>query len=336
MSTARVDRGAFDLAAYVPHGVAYSSQQARVVERFSTWLRTDVCVEMSCDSLLLAPRLLALLSYLYGLHLFKTCESLYSYLCLLNAFGRREPTVKPWLARSWQLAGDWRAAEPVVHRPPLPVAIFRAMLVGALLNGWTRWAGCAALAFLGPGRIGEILRSVRRALVLPIDNLCDVPDRTFLHIAAPKSGRRGGAVTQHITVVGIMWAQFFTVCFGALGPGEPLWPFSDGAFRTRWDALLAALQVDASLGLKPGGLRGGGTVALYTRDVPIDVIMWKLRVKQQQTLAHYLQEVTALTTLRSLSETSRAQIKATSLLLSPVLRTLCGSIVDPSFGWPVI
>ena len=99
---------------------------------------------------------------------------------------------------------------------------------------------------------------------------------------------------------------------------------------------MSALGVSPALELKPGGLRGGGTVALYMRDVPIDAIMWRLRVKHQQTLGHYLQEVAALTTLSSLSPASRAQVQAASKLLPVVLKSLCGDVIDPSFGWPVL
>ena len=63
----------------------------------------------------------------------------------------------------------------------------------------------------------------------------------------------------------------------------------------------------------PGGLRGGGAVAAFLNGTHIADILWKMRLKHQTTLEHYLQEVSAAGSLNSLSETSRSRISMFSM-----------------------
>ncbi|CAE7267590.1 unnamed protein product [Symbiodinium microadriaticum] len=66
--------------------------------------------------------------------------------------------------------------------------------------------------------------------------------------------------------------------------------------RRRWDFLLEALGLDRCE-LTPGGLRGGGAVWAYHHGTAIADIQWRMRLKHQHTLVHYLQEVAALNAL---------------------------------------
>ena len=86
--------------------------------------------------------------------------------------------------------------------------------------------------------------------------------------------------------------------FGHLSSDEKLYPFAASTFRDRWDRIIVALKIPDRLLFAPGGLRGGGAVAAYLNDEGIDNLMWKMRVRDQVTLAHYLQEVTAISSLR--------------------------------------
>ena len=76
-------------------------------------------------------------------------------------------------------------------------------------------------------------------------------------------------------------------------------------YRKRWDHLLSMFSIDkAVVRLTPGGLRGGAAVRMYRDNVPIQQIMWALRLRQQSTLEYYLQEVGTLTVFSQLSPES--------------------------------
>ena len=73
--------------------------------------------------------------------------------------------------------------------------------------------------------------------------------------------------------------------FGRLEDNEMLYPFSAATYRDRWNRIMRALGVPRDSGFSPGGLRGGGAVACYMQDEGIMDIMWKMRIRDQQTLA---------------------------------------------------
>ena len=141
--------------------------------------------------------------------------------------------------------------------------------------------------------------------MLPRDNLGEHSDRAVLRAPNPKSGNRGGASVQHITVVGPRWVRMLVAAFGSLQDEDLLYPMSPATYRSRWDTLLRALHVPRSLALTPGGLRGGGAVDMYLADRPIADIMWRMRLRDQSSLAHYLQEVAAVSSLRALPQDAR-------------------------------
>jgi len=194
----------------------------------------------------------------------------------------------------------------------------------AIMWGWKRFAGSIVIAFFGPGRIGEVLRGCRKNLVLPRDTLYSVCDRCFLGVVKPKTGRRGGARTQHITVVGHLLVTMLDLIFGELQPSERLYPFTAATFRKRWDAILMFLKLGKQSGFTPGGLRGGGAVYHYQHDASIDTLMWKMRIARTNTLHHYLQEVVTATSLNSYPPATRELIHDTASLW-PTLCNILGS-----------
>ena len=60
---------------------------------------------------------------------------------------------------------------------------------------------------------------------------------------------------------------------------------------------------------------------MYRNEAPISSILWQMRLRHQQTLEHYLQEVAALNSLLALSDVSKDYI-----------RVLAAAFVDV-FGW---
>ena len=318
--TARIAavRSQVDLDGHDPHGPDYIRSQRGALSDFLSFT-ADNGISCDIDVLSSAPRLLSALVRAYGLHEYSRGGPLYAYLCLLTALVRRDPLLKPWLAPGWLLANDWRALEPVTHRLPTPAPMFRALVVLALVAGWTRWAACTAIAFNAPGRIGEVLRATRSCLVLPSDDLGEHPDRALLRVERPKSGLRGGARVQHMTIVGLRWVRLLELAFGSLSDDCKLYPFSDSTYRSRWDVLISSLGVPSSMPVTPGGLRGGGAVAQYMHGTHIVDLLWSMRLKDTTSLAHYLQEVTAVSSLRALPTKSRSAIAAADALFERLL-----------------
>ena len=74
---------------------------------------------------------------------------------------------------------------------------------------------------------------------------------------------------------------------------EPLLRCSASAFRRRWDAVISALRIPATAQLTPGGLRGGGCVSSFQKGTAIPLLLWRMRLRHQQTLGNYLQEAVA-------------------------------------------
>ena len=116
------------------------------------------------------------------------------------------------------------------------------------------------------------------------------------------------------TVRGRSWVRLLERAFGDLPQDVRLYPHSAHTYRNRWDKLLTALRIPSGSGFTPGGLRGGGAVHAYEDDVAIPDIMWRMRLKDVTSLAHYLQEVAVLMSLRSLPPDSQLRLKETAAL----------------------
>ena len=240
----------------------------------------------------------------------------------LIAYLKRDfPPMRPYLSGAWSLVTRWEIAEPLRHRTPLPETLYKAMVALALMWGWPRFAAVLTLAFEGVARIGEVLRAKRAQVTLPSDALCPRP-HVFLTIINPKTARRGGALVQHIRVTGISVAAQLESTLGPL-PGDS-GIFGDAVdngpkFRRLWDRVLNALQVPPSCGLLPGGIRGGGAVSAYDSDLPLENLLWRMRLASRTTLEHYLQEVSAINALGPVSKAAKADILEVAELL-PALR----------------
>lgn len=63
------------------------------------------------------------------------------------------------------------------------------------------------------------------------------------------------------------------------------------------------------MGLTPGSVRGGGSVAAFRKDGDISKLMWRMRIKHVETLQNYLQEVIACTLVGTLSKETRVKIE---------------------------
>ena len=312
------DRAEIDLLNFDVHLPATVGRQTFALREFEIWLSTSG-IQTSLNVLLTLPCLVSQLLVPFGLHLFNTNRPMYIYSYALTAVQKYCPDARNFLHAAKDLAAKWRSAEPQIHRIPLPYSLWRAMISLACSLRWFGFAAATYIAFKAPARIGEVLRLVRSNVVLPTDLLQPSLDRIFVCISAPKSRHRGGALVQHVSIVGNEAVVFLTSLLRDLAPADRVYPLSASAYRRRWDELLKLLAVREASACTPGSLRGGGAVHLYMTGMSIQDLVWRMRLKQMHTLSHYVQEVAALASLASQPQECREAIKAASSFFDFIL-----------------
>ena len=279
--------------------------RARIWQEFSAWA-SDQFGEDFFNTSLRTPVVLVQLFAAFGYECFDEGVSLHLYRQLLAHAQRELVGLRPFMGPAWETVTRWESLEPTVHRPPLPEPLARAMATLAIAWGWRLWAAALLCGFFSACRIGEILKATRADILTPSDLLSSQP-LLFLKVRSPKTRRRGARV-QYATVEEPSVICFLEKIWGNFEPQQRLFPMTPAAFRTRWDAILRHLQVEKSLKLTPGSVRGGGAVALHRSGTKIADLLWRLRLAHQQTLSHYLQEMTAASVLPNMSKSTREAI----------------------------
>lgn len=162
--------------------------------------------------------------------------------------------------------------------------------MSAWAKRWYGWCAATLIAFYGGGRLGEILQCARQDLLLPIDFIEPGPAPVFLRLRTFKSKNRQNAKVQRLRIVELTACRILHLLLRNLPSEVQLFGASAYQYRKRWNLLLGHLRLPSSLRLTPGGLRGGFAVWSYRHGVPIQDIMWALRLRSQSTLESYLQE----------------------------------------------
>ena len=245
----------------------------------------------------------------YGDVLFQHGGALSNYRHCILALQRWKPAVRPYMHGPWELVRRWEFQEPVSHRPPLPEGIVKGLVCLAWQLRWYSWCGVTLIAFYGAGRLGEILKCLRKDLILPRDTVGEVHGDAFLELRRFKSLTRQPARVQHMRIADGYCVKLLSAIYGHYEGSAYLFDGSSGQYRKRWDFLLSLFQVEPSLRLTPGGLRGGSAVWAYRQGVPISQIQWNLRLKNQGTLESYIQETASLTIFSKLTPASRISFK---------------------------
>eukprot|EP00438_Fugacium_kawagutii_P003517 Skav224779 [mRNA] locus=scaffold4598:69178:73705:- [translate_table: standard] len=282
-------------------------------QKFLNWLDASLNEE-TIMSLWRVPSLMGSMLAAYGRYWYGEGGALYAFRHLVVYMQRMYPGLKGGLQEAWTIISKWEEIEPVVHRKPVPLAVIKAFVVTAIHWRWYRFAAVILMTFYGCARPGEVLNGLRSNLVLP----SDIGERTgvkcFIRICKPKPGRRGLGRTQHAVVNDADVTAFLERIYKGCKGSEPLYPGSAAAFRSRWDTMLRQFNIPTRLGLTPGSLRAGGTVHLYKQGVPILDILWALRLKNLETLQHYLQEISTDVTMIDMHYSSRQLILNMSTL----------------------
>jgi hypothetical protein len=123
---------------------------------------------------------------------------------------------------------------------------------------------------------------------------------------------RQPAKIQHMKVTDGLACRLLSKIFRALDFDQPLFGSAAYQYRKRWDYLLLKLGIPKDISITPGGLRGGAAVFHYKHGKQIQDLLWLLRLRSQTTLECYLQEVAALNTFATLSQSSRDAVLSTA------------------------
>ncbi len=290
----------------------------RVWESFRFWSLRCLSEE-SFDALIHHGPTLCIMVENFGRALFEKGDSIYILRQLITLIQRWKPEFRSSLGKAWQLVSKWETLEPSGHRHPLPPAIFQAMVVVSYLWGWHRFAGIVVLTYESISRPGETLRATRSDLLLPSDLLVEDPSTMFVRFNNPKSKRRGLGRVQHSKITDGRSTRFISKIFGDLPNWALLYPGSAASFRRRWDKVLQALAVPASAGLTPASMRGGGAVRAYRANEDVTTLLWRMRLKNLDTLQHYLQEAGAISLFASLPSRAKARVQSATSLYSSLL-----------------
>eukprot|EP00438_Fugacium_kawagutii_P024531 Skav231382 [mRNA] locus=scaffold1586:905940:907367:- [translate_table: standard] len=289
-------------------------------DKFLNWLGSNLD-EATISSLWVIPGLMGSMMAAYGRFWYGEGGALYAFRHMVVYGQRSYPSLKGSLQEAWVIIAKWEEPEPVQHRKPIPFLVIQAMSSLCLQWKWFRTLAVILITFHGCMRPGEVLTATRRDLVLPVDLDDETSCKCFLRISKPKPGRRGMGRSQHATINDPVVSSFLTMVFRDLRGTQALYPGSSAAFRTRWNALLRSLRIPTAFGLTPGSLRAGGTVYLYRLGYPIMDILWLLRLKNLETLQHYLQEISTEVTMVDLPSGSWMLIRNLAAISSALFST---------------
>ncbi len=284
-------------------------------EKFSFWVQANAGDNVMA-SLWVVPSLMGAMMGAYGRHWYGLGGAMHSFRHLIVYAQRTWPSTRGHLQEAWSVLSRWEELEPVEHRRPVPRAMVEAMCVLALSWGWLRVVCVILITYHGCARPGEVLKAPRSFLVLPEDLGAPRGSPCFLKVSKPKPGRRGMGRVQHCKIRDFDVSCFLSYALLHVRGGEPIYPGTPNAFRYRWNFLLKSLLIPFSAALTPGCLRAGGTVELYRQGMPIMDILWSLRLKNLETLQHYLQEISTQVTMIDLPWESRSRILNLSKLFS--------------------
>ena len=271
--------------------------EAKLLNEFLTWCGESISGDSS-ELFDMVPSFLGAALRTYADLMYQRGGALSNLRHLLLAVQRWKPSCRPFLQEGWSMVARWELQVPVVHRTPIPEALMKSMCSLAWFYGWRSWVGVTILAFYGAGRLGEILKCCREDLMLAADLLEPRHRPCFLKLRSFKSLHRQPARIQHMKVSDPLACRLLHKVFQKLPMDALLFSASHYQYRKRWDIILEVLEVDAGLRLTPrGDSVGGAAVYHYRSGRAISDVLWLLRLRNQQTLESYLQEVAALNTL---------------------------------------
>ena len=261
----------------------------------------------------------------FGRALYRAERPYNQYAETINCLTSKKPALRRWMQGSWDLAFQWMQAEPTAHHVAMPWQVLLAMTTVCLMWGWLPLAGALCLMWGALLRPGEFLNALRLDLLLPRD-VEQTISFGILAIKEPKT-RHTGAKHQagKIDVPDLL--AVVDLAFGDYEGGRRLWGHSGQTLRSRFQAVLAALQLPtAKTGalkpLDPGSLRAGGATWHLQMTEDGEYCRRKGRWLSQKVMEVYVQETTALLYLKKIDPSARDLILAMAGLFPRILE-LC-------------
>ncbi|CAE7155308.1 unnamed protein product, partial [Symbiodinium necroappetens] len=299
------------------------SYRASLVAAFSQWMLEVMGLDLQTllDRKPLDAEIISEALVRYGRDLYGSGRPYWHYSETINSVTSLKPVLRRQVQAAWDLGFAWVADEPYSHHTAIPPAVLIATITACLLWGWTREAGCFALAFGGVMRIGEVLKTRRRNLILPED-VAYSQHFILVQIEEPKTRGRG-AKHQAAKVEAVDLIKVISLAFARLKRDEKLWPMSPQTLRKRFD--LALHRVGASppppsvRALDLGSFRAGGATYMLQQTEDSELVRRRGRWASAKVMEIYLQEITASTFLPSLPQRQKERIFGVAAGFSVVL-----------------
>lgn len=268
---------------------------------------------------------------LYGEGLFRKKRSLGDFVEAVNAVATAKRAWRTLLTGAWDAVRVWQLLQPSSHRVPMPVSVFKAGVVYALLTGRVEFAHSVLNGFFGGARPSDFVFLTRENIILPSD-LLEQHEDVYLVFERPKSVRRGGARTEHVKLSDPLFTLFSEwSCSLMPTMEERVWPWGPDPFRKTWEDVFGSgllLPVHGKNAFTPSSLRAGCATELYRQTNSLERVQWHLRHSGTKSLAHYIQELP-----RALREARLTQASAQKVaLLAPLFEAALSDAVRGSFG----
>ncbi|CAE7225066.1 unnamed protein product [Symbiodinium sp. CCMP2592] len=258
----------------------------------------------------------------YGRDLYGSGRPYWHYSETINAVTSLKPVLRRQVQAAWDLGFAWLIEEPTSHHTAIPAVILIAILSASLAWGWTREAGCFALAFGGLLRIGEVIQCKRSSLVLPSD-VCDTQKYILVRIEEPKT-RHKGPRHQTAKVEAADLVSVTELAFEHFQRGELLWPLSPQTLRKRLDSILKRIGASpAPHGVREldlGSFTAGGATYILQQTEDSELVRRRGRWASAKVMEVYLQEISANTFLPSLPRPQKDKLMQIAGGFTDILR----------------
>jgi len=247
----------------------------------------------------------------FGRALYEHGKSYGKYAETLNAITSWKPAIRRMLQGAWDFGFAWNRHEPSLHHVAMPGPIPLVILTTSMLWGWTRFAGVFALMWAGLLRPGELLSAYRSDLLLPSDGDKILPFG-LLAIRDPKT-RFSNARHQSAKLDMADMLKIIELFLSPLQGHQRLWPYSGSTLRSRFHAILQALQLplDTVNGVRPlelASVRAGAATWVMQTTESGDLLQRRGRWANRRMMDIYVQEVTALVYLKRVPEHTKNHV----------------------------
>ena len=264
------------------------ARRTRLLQSFESWLAETA--ETSLETAARDAPLFTDLTRTYGFERYDEEWPRNDFVDTLLAISDVVPWARPSLGGAWRVVRRWHQLEPSTPHVPLPLCLLRAMISVLASWHWTTVLASVWISFWSLLRPGELFGLRREDILLPHQH---ENQGIMIRLRAPKR-RVGGARHEYarVDLEDVRGAVIYVL--GRLGRGQHLWPASPASFANRFRRALGALVPHPSR-YTAGSLRSGGATALFQRwSEDIGRLGWRGRWRDHRTLAHYIQELTAL------------------------------------------